>query len=308
MQQRANSILTYSNLCMGSDGGYSFIELLMALAVSSILLCSLWQVHGVITSSQTYRQMLWDLAAQGNLLQQMFSSRLAEAGFFGYRHIDANYPVVNTVCPALLGHNIAAVRVLTANDGEHIQISWLDKQAVAVRTIDNDETLVLANTTALTAGMVVGIGDLVQGFVDKVIKVSQRGSETKIVLQTPLPALTLPAMVGEFHGVDDNVAKTSQADLGLWEQACDGKRNLMLGHIKAWALFLHIPKQQGFTKNLAGNDAIDGIRIDLLLQSESPLLPSPMRYHWQGQSVLAGDRFFYLPWRIETNLGQMKPG
>lgn len=287
--------------------GFGLVELLVSLAMGTILLLVLWSVHASTASSQTYRQMLADLTADGNILQRLFSSRLAQAGFWGYRHIDEDYSVTNFVCPSLLGSSIAAVRLIKEADGQHIQISYLDNSAMNIQVIHDERTLLLDRTSLFTPDMVVGIGDLAHGWVTKIAKVSQRGQITQLTLATALPTLTLPAMIAEFQGIDDSVSTVSKTTLGLWERPCDAKRGLMLDNIKSWDVYAHVRESPGFMKSPTAAQTIDGLQINVLLQSAQPVLTTAMRYRWQGQSVQAQDKRFYLPWQIVTNVGQMAP-
>lgn len=286
--------------------GFSLIEILVALALGSLLMLSLWQVHAAAASTQQYRQGLIDLTVKANLLHRMLLSRAQQAGFWGYRHIAEDYPVTNWVCPSLLGTTLAPLSVINSSDGQHLQFNYLDNQVFTIDAQNNSTMLVLKRTTAFSKDTVIGIGDLSAGWVTKVAQVSQKGETTQLNLAHAIPDLSLPAVVAVFHGMDESVSKVDKVSLGLWEQTCDSKRGLIFDNIKAWQVLVHI-NHQGFANNPMTLSQVDGFELNVLLQSEMPILIAPMRYVWLGQATQSQDRRFYLPLHIIANLGQVMP-
>jgi len=291
----------------GYSQGFGLVELLIALAMGSILLLALWSVHAATASSQAYRQVLTDLTQQGNLLQWMFVSRASQAGFWGYRHIDSHYQVTNGVCPALLGQNLEGVRVVNAKEGPHVQISYLDSTVFDIQALGDDSHLVLARTDAFMKDRVVGIGDLTQGWVSKIATVSQRGTSTVLGLTTALPKLQLPAVIGLFHGDDDSVSVAGRGTLGLWEQPCDARRGLIMDNIAAWQVKMHVAESQGFIQTLSAKQIPDALQLNFLLRSPKAVLTAPMRYRWLAAMQQASDNRFYLPWSVMVNMAQLSP-
>lgn len=285
--------------------GYSLVELMIALALGSLIMFSLWGIQTAHQRAQDYRETLGSLQQQGQLLDYLWFSDTEQAGFWGYRHIAANYQVTNLVCPDLLGETLQPMQLVLRTDGWHVQWTYLDAQLSEISGVNGTGELQIPKTTNLRAGMVVGIASLKQGWIDNIARVEQDDTITRIDLMTPIP-VTLPARLAPVHGVDYSLAKVDSTHMGLWLQNCDGKRGLLSDEVQAWDLAVHHQGHQGFMPPTV-NDPIplNGIAITVLLRSDESVLQADTYYDWQGMRYPNTDKHKYQSWPMWFHLGQV---